>query len=164
MPQALSKRSSERYPFVASCVATETRSSVRISARTSDLGPGGCYIDTIAHFPVGTDLVLGVKRDGKTLTIEARVVFSQAGIGIGLSFTTATPDQQALLDQWIVELSGEPIAKPATGSELHEAAAKDTENHTLPVMNELILLLLQKGVLNEAEGKSLLQKLKEKRS
>jgi hypothetical protein len=31
-------------------------------------------------------------------------------------------------------------------------------------MDELILLLLQKGVLNEAEGKSLLQKLKEKRS
>jgi hypothetical protein len=63
------------------------------------LALGRCYIDTLAHFPVGT-----------------------------------------------------------------EAAAKDTENHTLPVMNELILLLLQKGVLNEAEGKSLLQKLKEKRS
>ena len=61
-------------------------------------------------------------------------------------------------------VSGEPTAKPATGSELHEAAAKNTENHTLPVMNELILLLLQRGVLNEAEGKSLLQKLKEKRS
>jgi hypothetical protein len=91
------------------------------------------------------------------------VVFLQAGIGIGLSFTTATPDQQALLDQWIAELSGGPIAKPGTGSELHEAAASDTENYALPVMYELILLLLQKGVLNEAEGKSLLRKLKEKR-
>jgi len=126
------------------------------------LALGGCYIDTIAHFPVGTDLVLGVKRDGKTLTIEARVVFSQAGIGIRLSFAAAMPDQQALLDQWIVKLSGEPIATPATGSELHEAAAKDTENHALPMMNELILLLFKRAtersrrevVAAETQGKA----------
>ena len=40
--------------------------------------------------------------------------------------------------------------KPASGSGKNEA---------LFVMNELVLLLLQKGVLSAAEGKSLLQKL-----
>ena len=172
MPKELKQRNAERYPFVANCDAIELKSGVKISGRTSDISSSGCYIDTISPFPVGTVLRLGVKRDAQTLTVEARVVFSQVGMGMGVSFVAAAPDQQALLDRWIGSLSGEPVAEPAATSELHEAAQPgigvsfapampglrepiEAEIRALCVLDELILLLFQKGILTEAEGKSL---------
>jgi hypothetical protein len=81
-----------------------------------------------------------------------------------LAFTSAAPDQQALLDEWIAELSGEHIAKPTVANSKILASAEaggsaKTDNSSFFVINELILLLLQKGVLTELEGRSLLQKL-----
>ena len=156
------RRTSPRYPFTATCDATEPKSGAKIIGRTSDLGRGGCYIDTIGPFPPGTNLVLRINRESQTLKIAAKVVFAQPGMGMGLAFADAEPDQQALLDHWIAELSGEPVATPgpSTDSEASPSAgSKVSENQSLYVVNELILLLLQKGVLTEPEGKSLLQKL-----
>jgi len=157
------RRNNPRYPFTATCDATEPKSHAKIIGRTSDLGRGGCYIDTIGPFPSGTILVVRINREKETLTMEGKVAFAQPGMGMGVSFTKAEPDQQLVLDRWIAELSGEPIASPAPAA---NAAAAQRDNGTksadvppLYVMNELILLLLQKGVLTEAEGKSLLQKL-----
>lgn len=156
------RRVSPRYPFTATCDATEPKSHAKIIGRTSDLGRGGCYIDTIGPFPSGTPLVVRINRDTQTLTIEARVAFSQPGMGMGLSFTKAASDQQALLDQWIAELSGEAV-EPADAVAAvvghQESQAKAVEGQPTFVLNELILLLLQKGVLSEPEGKALLQKL-----
>ncbi len=159
------RRTSPRYPFTATCDATEPKSGAKIIGRTSDLGQGGCYIDTIGPFPKGTSLVVRINRENQTLKMFAKVAFAQPGMGMGLAFTESEPDQQSLLDHWIAELSGEPIAKPgaatsasATASENRESA-RVGESQPLYVVNELILLLLQKGVLTESEGKSLLQKL-----
>jgi len=157
------RRTSPRYPFTATCDATEPKSGAKIIGRTSDLGRGGCYIDTIGPFPPGTNLVVRINRENQTLKISGKVIFAQPGMGMGLAFADAEPDQQAILDHWIAELSGEPVAKPepsSTNSEVSPSAgSKVSENQSLYVVNELILLLLQKGVLTEAEGKSLLQKL-----
>jgi hypothetical protein len=97
--------------------------------------------------------------------MSAKVAFAQPGMGMGLAFTESEPDQQSLLDRWIAELSGESIPKPgaaaptsASASENRESA-KVGDSQPLYVVNELILLLLQKGVLTESEGRSLLQKL-----
>src|SRR5579872_3281508 len=106
------RRTTARYPFTATCDATEPKSHAKIIGRTSDLGRGGCFIDTIGPFPVGTVLVIRINRESQTLTIEGKVAFAQAGMGMGLAFTKAAPDQQAILDEWIAELSGEPIVKP----------------------------------------------------
>jgi hypothetical protein len=156
------RRASPRYPFTATCDATEPKSGAKIPGRTSDLGRGGCYVDTIGPFPAGTDLLVRINREKETLKIPGRVIFSQPGMGMGVAFADAEPDQQLILDRWIAELSGEPIPKSgvATSSPPESrVSAKVSENQPLYVMNELILLLLQKGVLTEAEGKSLLQKL-----
>jgi hypothetical protein len=155
------RRNNPRYPFTATCDATEPKSHAKIIGRTSDLGHGGCYIDTIGPFPPGTTLVVRINRENETLTMEGKVAFAQPGMGMGLSFTKVEPDQQLVLDRWIGELSGEPIAPPAPNpaAAQQDNGAKIPEVPPLYVMNELILLLLQKGVLSEAEGKSLLQKL-----
>ncbi|MGD0962520.1 MAG: PilZ domain-containing protein [Candidatus Acidiferrales bacterium] len=160
------RRTSSRYPFTAVCDATEPNSGAKVIGRTSDLGRGGCYIDTIGPFPPGTSLIVCVNRENQTLRIAARVVFAQSGMGMGLAFTEAEPDQQAILDQWIAELGGEPVAKPAPASpgsatsSGNREGAKGRVDQPIPAVNELIVLLLQKGVLTETEGKSLLQKLR----
>jgi len=46
-PQQAERRASPRYPFVAVAEVTELSSGARLSARTSDLSLGGCYIDTL---------------------------------------------------------------------------------------------------------------------
>jgi hypothetical protein len=157
------RRTSPRYPFTATCDATEPKSGAKIIGRTSDLGRGGCYIDTIGPFPPGTSLVVRINRDNQTLKVAGKVVFAQPGMGMGVAFADAEPDQQAVLDHWIAELSGEPLAKPAPSSPdsgaMQSGMSKPSENQSLYVVNELILLLLQKGVLTELEGKSLLKKL-----
>jgi hypothetical protein len=160
------RRTSPRYPFTATCDAMEPKSHAKIIARTSDLGRGGCYIDTIGPFPPGTTLVVRINRERQSLTIEGKVIFSQAGMGMGLSFTKIEPDQQSILDQWIGELSGEPVTPAAPAPSAASTAAAESSGNgrssdaqPLYVVNELILLLLQKGVLSETEGKSLLQKL-----
>jgi hypothetical protein len=161
------RRTTARYPFTATCDATEPKSHAKIIGRTSDLGRGGCFIDTIGPFPVGTVLVIRINRETQTLTIEGKVAFAQPGMGMGLAFTKAAPDQQAILDEWIAELSGEPVVKAEVAPEAAPAApaaangdgASAGDSQALFVMNELVLLLLQKGVLSPAEGKSLLQKL-----
>lgn len=159
-------RTTPRYPFTATCDATEPKSGGKIIGRTSDLGPGGCYIDTIRPFPNGANLVVRISWKHQTLKIMAKVIFAQPGLGMGLAFGAAESDQQTILDQWIAELSGEPIAKlgpvtmnSGTSPSENREDAKISETQPLYVVNELILLLLQKGVLTEGEGKSLLQKL-----
>ena len=156
------RRTSTRYPFTATCDATEPKSHAKIIGRTSDLGRGGCYIDTIGPFPIGTVLVVRINREHQTLTIEGKVAFAQPGMGMGLAFTKAGPDQQAILDEWIAELSGEPLEKPEPATleaSAPQAQSGNADNQAFFVMNELVMLLLQKGVLSESEGKSLLQKL-----
>jgi hypothetical protein len=157
------RRTTARYPFTATCDATEPKSHAKIIGRTSDLGRGGCFIDTIGPFPVGTVLLIRINREERTLTIEGKVAFAQPGMGMGIAFTKAVPDQQAILDEWIAELSGEPIVKaepvPETVPTVTSSNEAGGDSQALFAMNELVLLLLQKGVLSPAEGKSLLQKL-----
>jgi hypothetical protein len=155
------RRTTTRYPFTATCDATEPKSHAKIIGRTSDLGRGGCYIDTIGPFPIGTVLIVRINREHQSLTVEGKVAFAQPGMGMGLAFTGAAPDQQIILDEWIAELSGEPISKPESESESNapEANSRSGSDNSFFVMNELIMLLLQKGVLSDSEGKSLLQKL-----
>jgi len=85
---------------------------------------------------------------------------------MGLAFTESEPDQQNILDRWISELSGDPIAgrEPGTSkgdlsAQSEESAPKASDSQPTYVVHELVVLLLQKGVLTESEGKSLIQKL-----
>src|SRR5580658_1083960 len=95
LPSAVTteRRTAPRYPFTASTEAIETRSGARILGRTADLGRGGCYVDTISPFPVGTIVTIRINRLNQSFQAEGKVVFSQTGMGMGVAFTTSEPDQ-----------------------------------------------------------------------
>jgi hypothetical protein len=102
--QPAKQRSVRRCPFVASAEVTEPSSGARLSARTSELGLGGCYIETLNPFPEGTLVQLRIVRDRGAFETMAKVVYSHANFGMGLAFTDMIPNQRSLLEDWLAEL------------------------------------------------------------
>jgi hypothetical protein len=102
--QPAKQRSVRRCPFVASVEVTEVGSETLLSARTSELGLGGCYVDALNPFPEGTLVGLRIHRDQGIFETKAKVVYCDPSFGMGLAFTEMTPDQRSLLEAWLVEI------------------------------------------------------------
>jgi hypothetical protein len=93
---------------------------------------------------------------------DARVFYASSGMGMGLGFTRIEPERLKVLELWLAELSGEaPREVKALQFEDHplEGNQASTGNEQRYVLNELIVTLIRKLVLTDAEGKALLQKL-----
>lgn len=102
--QSAKRRSVRRCALVASAEVTEMSSGAQLSARISELGVGGCYIDALNPFPEGTLVQLRILRDQGVFETKAKVVYCDPRFGMGLAFTGIMPDQQALLEGWLAEL------------------------------------------------------------
>src|SRR5256885_16783608 len=75
------RRRHSRFAFSAAAEVVEIGSSARIQGRISDLARGGCYVDVISPFAVGSEVTIRIVVDSRTLTAEARVVFAAPGMG-----------------------------------------------------------------------------------
>jgi len=98
------RRSVRRCPLVASAEVTELHSGARLSARTSELGIGGCYVDALNPFPEGTLVSLRIVRDQGLFETKAKVVYCDSTFGMGLAFTEMAPDQRSRLEEWLAEI------------------------------------------------------------
>jgi PilZ domain len=154
------RRVAPRYAFTAIAEAVESGSHARISGRLSDIGEDGCYFEVMSPFAAGNIVTLYIFKDDHEFTAKAKVSYSKGGIGMGLAFTDIEPTQQRLLDGWIGELSGELTPDRRVAEIEQEIRDSGSATHQQRnVLNELILMLIQKRVLTDAEGKALLQKL-----
>jgi PilZ domain len=102
--QPANKRSVRRCALVASAEVTEVDSGARLSARTSEIGLGGCYVDALNPFPEGTVVALKILRDQGVFETSAKVVYCDATMGMGLAFTGMTPEQRTVLEEWLAEI------------------------------------------------------------
>lgn len=102
--QPATRRAFRRCAFVASAEVTDTVSRTRLSARTSELGLGGCYVDSLNPFPAGTLVQLRILRDQGVFETEAKVVYCDPRFGMGLAFAGIKPEQRSLLEAWLTEL------------------------------------------------------------
>ena len=75
-----------------------------LSARISELGVGGCYVDALNPFPEGTLVALRILRDQGVFETKANVVDCDSRFGMGLAFIGMTPDQRSLLESWLAEI------------------------------------------------------------
>src|ERR1700722_6852076 len=94
------RRRELRFPFVASVEAVEPKSSAKILGRTSDISAGGCYVDTISPFSAGTVFKIRLTKDAVTFEADARAVMSQVGMGMGVAFISAVPQQMRSFQKW----------------------------------------------------------------
>lgn len=155
------RRRNLRFPFSAALEAVENKSGTKIVGRTSDLGMGGCYVDTLSPFPVGTEAKIRILWNNESFDAQARVVYSMMGMGMGLAFLSAQPKQVRLFQRWVQEISGQPTdaQEAPTQSQPESAPAEETQTLKNVVLSDLIMTLMQKKVLTEMEGKDLLRKL-----
>lgn len=102
--QPAKQRAVRRCPLVASAEVTELSSGTRLSGRSSELGLGGCYVDSLNPFPEGTLVELRILRDQGVFETKAKVVYCDAGFGMGMAFTDMTNEQRSLLEAWLTEI------------------------------------------------------------
>jgi hypothetical protein len=154
------RRRNLRFPFTASIETVEVKSGTRINGRTSDLGLGGCYVDTLSPFPPGSAVSIKIIRDKESFQANAKVVYSLVGMGMGLAFVAADPEQVKVFRRWILELSGQqPPVLSASEKGQADAAVASGDNELQYVLSELIIALMRKGVLDKADGNAMLRKL-----
>lgn len=160
---SVERRKHPRYPFSATAEVVEIGSGARIQGRISDLGRGGCYIDSMSPFGLGSEVKIRIVDNSRTFVAQGKVVFASAGMGMGLMFTATEPEHVPILERWLAELSGEASPEPSVVEDEslspQAAADKAPSQEQNYVLNELIIALMRKNVLSDAEGKALLQKL-----
>jgi hypothetical protein len=98
------QRSVRRCALVASVEVTELRTGAKLSARISELGVGGCYVDALNPFPEGALVRLRILRDQGVFETRAKVVYCDPRFGMGLAFMEMPPDQRSLLETWLAEI------------------------------------------------------------
>ncbi len=148
------RRSNDRHVITASAEVVELGSGARFSTRTTDLGPGGCFVDTMVPFPVGANVRVKIQKGKTPFETGGVVVYSQAGLGMGIAFETMEPRQREELDNWLTELTGERQA--ATHSSPYAASRVDPRGTDHAALVRLVKLMIGKGILTEAEGGSIL--------
>jgi hypothetical protein len=149
------RRNTDRHAITASAEVVELSSGAKFSTRTTDLGPGGCFVDTMVPFPVGANVRVHVRKGKTQFESGGVVVYSQAGLGMGIAFDSMEPHQREALDKWLAELTGE--------RQSHAQVSAYAPNRTVPAgggdraaLVRLIQLMITKGILTEAEGSSVL--------
>ena len=151
------RRGTNRHAVTASAEVVELSSGARFATRTTDLGPGGCFVDTMVPFPVGSNVRVKVQKGKTQFETGGLVVYSQSGLGMGIAFGDMEAAQRQALDAWIADLAGEKqslanepaayaIGRPDEGGRLSDKAA----------FARLVRLMISKGMLTEAEGASIL--------
>lgn len=100
------RRHNPRYAFLADVEIIDVESGTTIAAHTSDFSRGGCYVDTFNPLPEGTMVTLRVMKWRQMLEIEAKVVYSSNGLGMGLMFSFLDTPARAIIEKWLTELSG----------------------------------------------------------
>jgi len=102
--QPAKQRAVRRCLLVASAEVTELHSGTRLSGRTSEIGLGGCYVDSLNPFPEGTLVWLRILRDQGVFEAKAKVVYCHPRFGMGLAFTEMIPEQRSRLEAWLAEI------------------------------------------------------------
>jgi PilZ domain-containing protein len=155
----INRRSSPRYPATSATEAVHIPGGSKVAGRLSDISRHGCYVDTISPFEVGAALTLTIVRRNQSITTLAKVVYSQVGMGMGLTFTTTEPEQIRLLVTWLGELGRGEQGPDSPDIEVRLDPAKSADVDLTAIIAELIALLRCKDVLNGTEEKAFLHKL-----
>lgn len=150
------RRNADRHTFTATAEVIELSSGARFSTRTTDLGPGGCFVDTMVPFPVSSKVRVTVRKGQANFETTGTVVYSQAGLGMGIAFDTMEASQRSALDNWLTELTGtKQSATTAPASYTAQESVSGKSQNTAAV-TRLVKLMISKGMLTEAEGASIL--------
>jgi hypothetical protein len=145
------RRCATRSPFIAPVEMVEMGTGSRTKARTSDLSPQGCYVDTLNPLPVGASVRLQIHRAGLVLDVLANVTSRHIGSGMGLEFNEITEAQKTVLQGWLGELG----FAPNEAFDNRASAANAPRGVDDECVLRLVQVLLRKGLLTPCEAKEI---------
>lgn len=158
-PSAQSKtaerRGANRHTITAAAEIVDMASGARFTTRTSDLGPGGCFVDSLTPFPVGSKVRVTVRQSDSEFQVGGAVVYSQLGLGMGIAFDELTYEQRQDLEAWLLEVAtGKSESLQKQVAPKIDLKLSDMHRATLA---GLIKLLVSKRILTDSEAASLMQ-------
>jgi PilZ domain len=144
------RRGSNRHPFIAAADVVEVGSGAVFSTRTTDLGPGGCFVDTLVPFGAGSKVRVTIREGQTQFQATGIVVYSQSGLGMGIAFDEMKPEQRKTLAVWL----GEEVSQRDETYEATPAAPRSMLPHgsDREALVRLVRVMVNKGLLSEAEG------------
>jgi PilZ domain len=96
------RRTTPRYPFIASAELIEQTSTARISSRVTELSLHGCYVEMPNPLPTETQVIVKIYSEGKFFESAGTVVYSRANLGVGITFHQIRPQFLVVLKQWLL--------------------------------------------------------------
>ena len=153
------RRAATRLPFSASADICDIQSQAHIVGRCSDLGLGGCYVDTLSPLAVGASVRIRLERDLQNFEAMAVVAYAHVSMGMGLAFTDVKESYYVVLQGWVSELSGETPFRPEVVGMGAEGGIQASVVNLRQGLNELISLMVRKKVISEKEGAGLLHQM-----
>ena len=79
-----------------------------IRTASSETSLGGCYVETMFTFAVGTTLTMVLWLDGAKVTVPCRVATCFPQVGNGIEFINISSDDRKTLEQFLSEHEDEP--------------------------------------------------------
>jgi c-di-GMP-binding flagellar brake protein YcgR len=95
-------------------VELQLEGAVPVRGATSDLSAGGCYIETMFPYPIGTTLDMKVQLEN-TLLVAATVVTCDPQVGNGIRFERMLPEDREELQNYLDKMEQENAKQAGTG-------------------------------------------------
>ena len=95
------RRNIRRLILTAAAEVTELEKGLTRIARLTDIGTGGCFLETIFPFSVESRVRVTVRKEHLTFEADGKVVYAQSRVGMGVTFDKLNRDQRSALLQLV---------------------------------------------------------------
>jgi PilZ domain len=99
------RRSVPRYPVATQAEVIEPLSNLRLVAHVTEISLNGCFVTVEQPLPRHSVFQVRMTHEGEPLEAWARVVYVQAGKGMGASFLKIEEKPLGLLRSWLAQLA-----------------------------------------------------------
>jgi PilZ domain-containing protein len=114
--QQVEKRSHFRIAVSIRGEMVELSTGAHVIGMASDLGFGGCFVETKHPFPAGTKVGVRLSWEGSTFRCRGLVTHADGAHGMGLVFTEADPSETVSVLDWLTSVG---LARHKIGSFSH---------------------------------------------
>jgi hypothetical protein len=170
------RRAHPRYTCRGQVKMLPEGSNVWLTGGLSEIGLGGCYVETMSPLPCDSQIQLELTVGELVVRTKGQVKLSSQGMGMGIAFAGITADSQQILQQLVARAAGAQEAGQGSARpqpiETHKedrfvVTPSATTTDTVPTSSDvevavesLFKLLERKAVLTRQEYVELMRILK----
>jgi len=105
-PTQIERRRATRHRFVSPVEVINVESQKQLISLTRDLSLCGCFVTAKARSPKRTRVSLKISNSQGNFSAVGNVTHNLSDEGMGIEFVQVEGKDQAVLEEWLVEASG----------------------------------------------------------